>query len=133
MAQKSIEIALKFTKMTKSKRRQKRIKNLTPNETKNNNTSSHMLLDHCYAFSLCCSLPKKMFFREGDPRDLFWPCPGSTPGRIWHKSQYKCAGPYEKKLYGTYMSKLYVKYRGHIIVKYMSHICILNVNEVEDI
>ena len=46
--QKSIEIALKYTKMTKSKKMSK----TRPNETKNNNTSSQMLLDHCYAFSM---------------------------------------------------------------------------------
>ena len=53
MAQKSIEIALKYTKMTKSK---KTVQNATkiwlPKEAKNNNTSFQMLLDHCYAFSM---------------------------------------------------------------------------------
>ena len=34
------------------KRRQKRVKIWLQNGTKNNNTSSHMLLDHCYAFGL---------------------------------------------------------------------------------
>ena len=48
IAQKSIEIALKYTKMTKSKKMSK----TRPNETKNNNTSSQMLLDHCYEFSM---------------------------------------------------------------------------------
>ena len=50
---KSIEIALKYAKMTKSK---KNVKNASKiwlqNGTKNNNTSSHMLLDQCYAFGL---------------------------------------------------------------------------------
>ena len=52
-AQKSIEIALKYTKMTKSKKTSKNASKIwLPNETKNNNASSHMLLDHCYAFSM---------------------------------------------------------------------------------
>ena len=41
-----------------------------------------MLLDHCYAFSLSL-LPsglKKKFLEKGNPRDLFWPRPGSAPG-----------------------------------------------------
>ena len=50
---KSIEIALKYTKMTKSKKMSKtRQKIWLPNETKTYNTSSQMLLDHCYAFSM---------------------------------------------------------------------------------
>ena len=55
---------------------------------------SQMLVDNCYAFSFLLqhSTLKKKFFGEGNPRDLFWPRPGSTPGRIWPKSQYKCAG-----------------------------------------
>ena len=53
IAQKSIEIALKYTKMTKSKKTSKTAAKIwLPNETKNNNTSSQMLLDHCYAFSM---------------------------------------------------------------------------------
>ena len=48
----SIEIALKYTKMTKSKEHQKRTKNLTSRWYQNINTFSHMLLDHCYAFGL---------------------------------------------------------------------------------
>ena len=53
-----------------------------------------MLLDNWYAFSMLLypSGLKKKFFGEGNPWDLFWPRPGSTPGRIWPKSQYKCAG-----------------------------------------
>ena len=60
------------------------------NGTKNNNTSSHMLLDHCYAFRLLLlpSSLKKKFFEEGTPTpfDLFLPHPGSAPGRIWPNS-----------------------------------------------
>ena len=53
----------------------------------NNNTSSHMLLECCYAFGLLLwsSNLKKMFFEEGDPLDLFLPSPGYAPGRIWPK------------------------------------------------
>ena len=52
-AKTSLEIALKYTKMTKSKKTSKtRQKNWLPNETKNNNTSSQMFLDHYYAFGL---------------------------------------------------------------------------------
>ena len=38
--------------MTKSKKRQKRTKNLTSKLYQNINSPSHMLLDHCYAFVL---------------------------------------------------------------------------------
>ena len=30
---------------------------------------------------------------EGDPRDLYWPRPGSAPGRIWPKKQQRFKGP----------------------------------------
>ena len=56
------------------------------NGTKNNNTSSNMLVDHCYAFGLSLypsGLKKK--FLEGDPRDLFAP-PWIHPVRIWPKT-----------------------------------------------
>ena len=49
---KSMEIALKYTKMTMSKTRQNASEIWLQNETKNNNTSSQMLQDHCYAFGL---------------------------------------------------------------------------------
>ena len=49
---KSIKIAL----IRKNDKVQKDVKNASKiwlwNGTKNNNTSSHVLLDHCYAFSL---------------------------------------------------------------------------------
>ena len=45
----SIEIALKDTNITKSK---KKSKSWLPNGTKYNNTSSHIFLDHRYAFGL---------------------------------------------------------------------------------
>ena len=48
-AQKFIEFALKYSKMTKSK---KTSKIWLPNETKHINTCSKMLLDNCYAFGL---------------------------------------------------------------------------------
>ena len=69
--------------MTKSK---KTSKIWLQNETKNNNTSSKMLLDHCYAFGffLKPSGLQKKFFEEGDHRDLFLPRPGSAP----------CKGPW---------------------------------------
>ena len=40
-----------------------------------NNTSSHMLLDHCYAFGLLLkpSILKKKFVEEGDPVTYFGP------------------------------------------------------------
>ena len=43
-----------------------------------NNTSSQMLLDHCYAFSML--LKPSGLKKKGNPPDLFWPRPGSTPG-----------------------------------------------------
>ena len=60
-----------------------------------NNTSSQMLLDHCYAFGLMLEpfVLKKKSFEEGDPHDLFWPRPGSAPGRIWPKNNNTCKGP----------------------------------------
>ena len=39
----SIEIALKYTKMTKSKKTSKQVKNLTLEWNQNNDASSHML------------------------------------------------------------------------------------------
>ena len=50
-AYKSKEIASKYAKITQV---QKKVKNLISewNQKKKNNTSSHMLLDHCYAFGL---------------------------------------------------------------------------------
>ena len=51
-AYKSIEIALKYTKTTKSKKTSKRVKNLTSEWNKNNNASTHLLLDNCYVFGL---------------------------------------------------------------------------------
>ena len=37
----------------------------------------------------CCSLPvwRKSSLEKGPLIDLLWSCPGSTPGRIWFKSQ----------------------------------------------
>ena len=80
---------------------QKDIKNTSKiwlrNGTKSNNISSHMLLDHCYAFGLSLkpSGLKKKFVEEGDPpRDLIWSRPGSAPGRIWPKNNNTCKGPW---------------------------------------
>ena len=79
---------------------QKDVKNASKiwlrNGTKNNNTSSHILLDHCYPFGLSLkpSGLKKKFLEEGDPRDLFSPRPGSAPGRIWPKNNNTCKGPW---------------------------------------
>ena len=44
----------------------------------------------------CCSLPvwKRSSLKKGTPRDLFWPCPGSAPGRIWPKNNNTCKGPW---------------------------------------
>ena len=65
-AQKSLEIALKCV--------QKDVKNASKmwfrNGTNNNNTSSHMLLDHCYAFGLSLLPSSLWLFEEGDPRDI---------------------------------------------------------------
>ena len=64
------------------------------NGTKNNNTSSYMLLDHCYAFQTgrLQQQTKKKFLVEGDPRDLFLPRPGSAPGQIWPENNTTCKG-----------------------------------------
>ena len=47
--------------------------------------------------SVCrCSLPvwRRSFLKKGTPRDLFWPHPGSAPGRIWPKNNNTCKGPW---------------------------------------
>ena len=59
--------------MTKSKITSKRVKNLASEWNKNNNTSSHMLLDHCYAFGLSASSLRKKIFQEGGPLTSFSP------------------------------------------------------------
>ena len=43
-----------------------------------------------------CSLPvwRRSFLKKGTPRDLFWPRPGSAPGRIWPKNNNTCKGPW---------------------------------------
>ena len=42
----------------------------------------------------CCSLPVwiRSFLKKGTTCDLFWPHPGSTPGRIWPKNNNTCKG-----------------------------------------
>ena len=63
-------------------------------EQKKNNTSSQMLLDHCYTFGLLLwpfNYEEVVLWRRA-LIDLLWPCPGSTTVRIWPKSQYKCVG-----------------------------------------
>ena len=47
--------------------------------------------------SVCrCSLPvwRRSFLKNGTPRDLFLPRPGSAPGRIWPKNNDTCKGPW---------------------------------------
>ena len=65
-------------------------------EQKKTNTSSQMLLDHCYTFGmlLWLSNSEEVVLWRRALIDLLWPCPGSTTVRIWPKSQYmyKCAG-----------------------------------------
>ena len=43
-----------------------------------------------------CSLPvwRRSFLKKGTPRDLFWPHPGSAPGRIWPINNNTCKGPW---------------------------------------
>ena len=53
--------------------------------TKNNNTSSYMLLEHCFAFGLLLSLPvwkkiKEKFLKKGTPFTIL-----PHHGRIWQK------------------------------------------------
>ena len=49
--------------------------------------NQHFFKDGLIAMHLvcCCSLPvwSRSSLKKGTPRDLFWPCPGSAPGRIW--------------------------------------------------
>ena len=44
----------------------------------------------------CCSLPvwRRSSLKKGTPCDLFWPRPGSAPGRIWPKNNNTCKGPW---------------------------------------
>ena len=44
----------------------------------------------------CCSLPvwRRSSLKKGTPSDLFWPRPGSAPGRIWPKNNNTCKGPW---------------------------------------
>ena len=48
----------------------------------------------------CCSLPvwRRSSLKKGTPppppRDLYLPCPGSAPGRIWPKNNNTCKGPW---------------------------------------
>ena len=67
------------------------------NGTKINNTSSHMLLDHCYAFSLLlkpCDLKRKVV-KKRSICDLFLPHPGSILRRVWPKNNNTYKGPWE--------------------------------------
>ena len=77
-------IALKYAKMTKSKKTPKTGQKFY-NKSVVNNISFHMLLDHCYTFdlSLLPSNLKQKFFEERYPRSnssrpilaLPWICP----------------------------------------------------------
>ena len=60
-----------------------------PNGTNNNNTSPHMLLDHC---SLVVWRRKKKFFKG--PHNIFLPCPRSAPWQIWPQHLKACALPW---------------------------------------
>ena len=44
----------------------------------------------------CCNLLvwRRSSLKKGTPRDLFWPRPGSAPGRIWPKNNNTCKGPW---------------------------------------
>ena len=96
----SIKIYRNCLKIRKNDQVQKNVKNASKiwlrNGTKNNNTCSHMLLDHCYAFSLLLkpSGLNKKFLKERDPPgDLFRPRPGSAPGRNWPIYNNTCKEP----------------------------------------
>ena len=67
----------------------------------------------------CCSLKlptlKKKSFGEGPLINLLWPCPGSTPGRIWSKSQLQMCGSHE---YESFIPTKFGKYpSSHSVVK----------------
>ena len=44
----------------------------------------------------CCGLlvSRRSSLKKGTPSDLFWPRPGSAPGRIWPKNNNTCKGPW---------------------------------------
>ena len=68
-----------------------------PNETKNNNTSSQMLLDHCYAFGLLLHFSGLKKIWSSLKKETPWSNlarPGSAPGQIWPKNNNTCKGPW---------------------------------------
>ena len=70
---KSKEIAQKCSKMTKSRKTTEKHQKFDFG-TKNNNTSSHILLDHSNAFGLSFyAAGLKKFLKVGTPRGTFWP------------------------------------------------------------
>ena len=62
-----------------------------------NNTSSQMLLDHCYTFGLLLwpsNSEEEVLWRRA-LIDLLWPCPGSTTVRIWPPKSIQMCGSHE--------------------------------------
>ena len=57
----------------------------------NNNSSSLMLLDHCYALGLLLLHSDPL--EEKGPIDIFLRHTGITPRRMWQKRLNACAGP----------------------------------------
>ena len=55
---------------------------------KKNNTSSQMLLDHCYTFGLLLwpSNSEEVVLWRRALIDLLWPCPGSTTADLAQQS-----------------------------------------------
>ena len=67
------------------------------NGKKNNNTSSQMLLDHCYTFGLLLwpSNSEEVVLWRRVLVDLLWPCPGSTTVRNCAQKSIQMCGSHE--------------------------------------
>ena len=86
--------------MSKNDKVRKNVKNASkiwfPNGTKNNNTSSHILLDHsdAFSFSFYAALLEKKFLKGGYPSGPIWPRPFFAPGWIQPKNNNTCRAPW---------------------------------------
>ena len=69
----------------------------------------------------CCSLPvwRRSSLKKGTPRDLFWPRPGSAPGRIWPKNNNTCKGPWVLHPYQVSSKSIQQFWRSRKCEKFM--------------
>ena len=76
------------------------------NGTKNNNTPSHILLDHCYVFVAVHSFPVWRRFWRRDPRDLFLPALDLPVGGTGQKCIDICTGPWILNIYQVSLTSI---------------------------